>query len=87
MAIEELKIMPQKEKKASPKQSVSWGFLSGLKYEAKRITWPTKKELYSSTKIVLIMTFTFGLAIYLVDIFIRTGLQGLDTVFYWLTGR
>ena len=87
MAIEELKIMPQKEEESSPKQSASWSFLSGLKSEAKRITWPTKKELYNSTKIVLIMTFTLGLAIYLVDIFIRTGLQGLDVMFYWLTGR
>ena len=41
------------------------------KEELKRISWTSKEELKSLTKIVIGATFAFGLGIYLVDLVIK----------------
>ena len=39
--------------------------------ELKRVTWTTKEELIFSTKAVVIATFVFGIAIYVVDLGVK----------------
>ncbi len=39
--------------------------------ELKKVTWTSKAELIFSTKAVIVATFLFGLAIYVVDLGIR----------------
>ena len=46
-------------------------FFKEVKDELKKVTWTSKEELIFSTKIVVIATVVFGLAIYVVDLGIR----------------
>lgn len=48
-------------------------FLKETKVEMKKVTWPTKKEVTSSTTVILIILVTFGFAIGFLDV----GLQQL----------
>ena len=43
-------------------------FFEKCKEELKKVTWTTKEELIFCTKAVIVATFFFGLAIYLVDL-------------------
>ena len=43
--------------------------------ELKKVTWTSKGELILCTKAVIIATFIFGLAIYVVDLGIRGSLE------------
>lgn len=49
--------------------------------ELKKVSWTSKKELFLSTKAVLYAVFFFGFAIYLVDLLIRGGLDGIGKLF------
>jgi preprotein translocase subunit SecE len=43
--------------------------------ELKKVTWTSKEELLFCTKVVILSTFFFGFAIYLIDLTIRGGLN------------
>ncbi len=51
------------------------GFFKGIKNELKKVTWPTKKELFRSTLSVLIVCVVIGLIIF-----------GVDSLLQFLTG-
>ena len=52
-----------KEKKPS--------YFREVQNELKKVTWTPKKELFFSTKAVIITTFVFGFAIYMADLAVR----------------
>ena len=54
--------------------------------ELKKVTWTSKGELILCTKAVIIATFLFGLAIYLIDLAIRGGLEGIAGLFRMIFG-
>ena len=54
--------------------------------ELKKVTWTSKEELILCTKAVIAATFIFGLAIYLVDLAIRGGLEGIASLFRMIFG-
>ncbi|NOR52743.1 MAG: preprotein translocase subunit SecE [Candidatus Aminicenantes bacterium] len=43
-------------------------FLKEVRAEMKKVTWPSKNEVYSTTIVVLIATFFFGFYLYFMDI-------------------
>ncbi len=43
-------------------------FLKEVKAEIKKVTWPSKNEVYSTTIVVMIATFFFGFYLYFMDI-------------------
>jgi len=43
-------------------------FLKEVEIELKRVTWPSRKELYGSTVVVLLMVFALAVFIGFVDI-------------------
>ena len=43
-------------------------FLKEVKAEIKKVTWPSKNEVYSTTLVVIIATFFFGFYLYFMDI-------------------
>ena len=43
-------------------------FLRDVKAEIKKVTWPSKNEVYSTTIVVLIATAFFGVYLYLFDL-------------------
>ena len=61
-------------------------FIASLKSEVKKITWPTRKSLKTSAKIVIISMFVFGLGIYCADLFVNKALSMLNSVVFRLIG-
>lgn len=43
-------------------------FLREVKAEIKKVTWPSRNEVYSTTIIVILATFFFGFYLYFMDI-------------------
>jgi len=61
-------------------------FVNSLKKEATKITWPSKKSLRTSVKVVIISMFVFGLGIYCADLFVNKALSMLNSVIFRLIG-
>jgi len=55
-------------------------FAGDVKTEFKKITWVTRDELRSYTKIVIGGTFFLGLGIYITDLVIQACLAGLGSI-------
>ena len=45
-------------------------FFSEVKTELKKVTWPSKKEVYATTLVVIVTTVFFGFYLYGLDILI-----------------
>ena len=58
-----------------------WGrsrrFLSEVRNETARVTWPTRKEVYATTIVVILTSILFGVYLWLVDL-------GLTQVIGWI---
>jgi preprotein translocase subunit SecE len=55
-------------------------FLQELKEELAKVSWTTKDELRFCTKTVIGVTFVLGIGIYLVDLFIKSSLDGFGAI-------
>jgi preprotein translocase subunit SecE len=42
-------------------------FTADVKSELKKVTWPSKKEVYGTTIVVIITVFFFGFYLFMVD--------------------
>jgi len=54
-------------------QKVRWyrrffNFLKEVRAEVKKVTWPTRNEIYSTTLVVLIAMVFFGFYLYFMDV-------------------
>ncbi|SPF77734.1 preprotein translocase subunit SecE [Pseudoprimorskyibacter insulae] len=56
-------------------------FVQQVRAEVSKISWPTRREVLLTTVMVFIMAAITALFFALVDILIRTGLQGLLGMF------
>ena len=58
-----------------------WGrsrrFLSEVRNEMGRVTWPSRKEVYATTLVVILFSVVMGLYLFLVDL-------GLDRLIRWV---
>ncbi len=54
--------------------------------ELKKVSWTSKEDLLFCTKAVIFSTLFFGLAIYVVDLMIRGGLETVAALFRWIFG-
>lgn len=61
-------------------------FVSDIKSEIYKVHWTSREELLAYTKIVIIATLTFGMAIYFVDMIIQTVLNGLSFLIQAIIG-
>jgi preprotein translocase subunit SecE len=52
-------------------------FLSEVRNELKRVTWPTRKEVYATTVVVILTSLFFGIYLFAVD-------YGLNTLVGWI---
>ena len=55
------------------KDNVKWykrfsGFLKEVRAELKKVTWPSRQEIYSTTIVVIIATIFFGFYLFFMDI-------------------
>ncbi len=71
------------QKKSGKKKE---SFFRGVQQELKKVSWTSKKELLVSTKVVVVSTFVFGIAIYFSDLVIKGALDGLSIVMKWIGG-
>ena len=55
-------------------------FLSEVRNELKRVTWPSQKEVYATTIVVIVTSIFFGLYLFLIDL-------GIDKVVRWIFNR
>ena len=55
-------------------------FLSEVRNELKRVTWPSQKEVYATTVVVIVTSVFFGLYLFALD-------QLLLTFFQWILRR
>jgi len=42
-------------------------FLSEVRNELKRVTWPSRKEVYATTVVVIVTSIFFGIYLFIVD--------------------
>ena len=55
-------------------------FLSEVRNELKRVTWPSQKEVYATTVIVILFSLALGLYLWSIDVM-------LDRVMIWIFRR
>ena len=59
--------------KDSPDQMVGWfgrarRFLSEARSELGRVTWPTRREVWATTIVVILVSMLFGIYLYIIDL-------------------
>ena len=52
-------------------------FMSEVRSELRRVTWPPKTEVYPTTIVVIVTTIIFGVLLYTVDVLFSKGLAAL----------
>jgi len=55
-------------------------FLSEVRNELKRVTWPSQKEVYATTVVVILVSIFFGLYLFALDF-------GIDSLVIWIMRR
>jgi preprotein translocase subunit SecE len=55
-------------------------FLTEVRNEVKRVTWPSRKEVYATTFVVILTSIFFGLYLFVVDF-------GLNSLIQWVFKR
>jgi len=56
-------------------------FFREVKAEVKKVTWPSKNEVYSTTLVVIIATFFFGFYLFFMDIFFSWVVRRIESIF------
>jgi len=56
-------------------------FLKEVRAEMKKVTWPSKNEVYNTTLVVIIATFFFGFYLYFMDIIFSWVITGIRSLF------
>jgi len=55
-------------------------FLSEVRNELKRVTWPSQKEVYATTIVVILTSAFFGVYLFVLDL-------GIDRALQWILQR
>jgi len=62
-----------------------WGrsrrFLSEVRNEMGRVTWPSQKEVYATTIVVILFSVTMGVYLWFVDLLLSSGLGWVYKLF------
>jgi len=62
-----------------------WGrsrrFLSEVRNEMSRVTWPSRKEVYATTLVVILTSAFFGLYLFGVDLLLEAAVRALYRLF------
>ena len=56
-------------------------FLSEVRNELKRVTWPSQKEVYATTVVVILTSAFFGLYLWGLDLALSAGVAALYRMF------
>jgi preprotein translocase subunit SecE len=53
------------------------GFLTEVRNELKKVTWPLRKEVYAATIVVILFSFILGTFLWVVDLILERGVFAL----------
>ena len=56
-------------------------FLSGVRNEMARVTWPSRREVYATTIVVILTSILFGVYLWSVDLLLSSGIRALFQYF------
>ena len=56
-------------------------FLKDVRAEMKKVTWPSRREVYSTTIVVIIATIFFGFFLYAIDILFSWVIKNIKGLF------
>ena len=56
-------------------------FLSEVRNELKRVTWPSQKEVYATTVVVILTSAFFGLYLFGLDVLLNAAVNWIFTTF------
>ena len=56
-------------------------FLKDARAEMKKVTWPSKNEVYSTTLVVIIATLFFGFYLYFMDLIFSWVIKRIESIF------
>ncbi len=56
-------------------------FLKEVRAEIKKVTWPSRKEIYSTTIVVILATIFFGFYLYFMDIIFSFVIKNIQSLF------
>ena len=56
-------------------------FLSEVRNEMGRVTWPSRKEVYATTFVVILTSIFFGLYLSIVDLVLNSGISWIYKTF------
>lgn len=70
----------QQQPKQPPNKESLINFVGDIKGEIRKVSWTDKEELKAYSKIVVGATFFFGIGIFLIDLVIKTSLDGLANI-------
>ncbi|MGD2295311.1 MAG: preprotein translocase subunit SecE [Candidatus Aminicenantes bacterium] len=56
-------------------------FLKEVRAEVKKVTWPSRNEVYSTTIVVIIATLFFGFYLYILDLFFSWLISQIKSIF------
>ncbi len=57
------------------------GFLKDVKAELKKVTWPSRQEVYSTTVVVIIASIFFGFYLFFMDVVFSWILSQIRSLF------
>lgn len=58
-----------------------WTFVGETRTELRKVSWPDRNEIYSTTLVVILTSFFFGFYLFLVDIGCQNGIQWITQLF------
>ena len=56
-------------------------FIADVRSEMKKVTWPSKKEVYGTTIVVIVAVFFFGFYLFFVDSILQVAVQRIIKFF------
>ena len=59
----------------------SRAFLTEVRNEMRRVTWPSRKEVYATTIVVIITSAFFGLYLFTLDVLLNAAVNWIFTTF------
>ncbi|HXK61566.1 MAG TPA: preprotein translocase subunit SecE [Acidobacteriota bacterium] len=65
--------------KEAPRNFIN--FCGEVRTELRKVTWPTKKEVYGTTVVVIVTVFFFGFYLALVDLLLSYGVTYIFNMF------
>jgi preprotein translocase subunit SecE len=75
-----------KPSETSVERSKAFTFVGDIKEEFKKVTWTSRDELITYTKMVIGATFIFGMSIFLIDLLIQSTLNTLGYLVSLISG-